>query len=172
MIPLTVFEFLVRNEEFFWGDPTAAGGFAEDVAGFGSFLTASFDLDLGAKNSATVFVGVFIFAAGADHYARVQLVVHFGIKLEFEVVVEFVGGEEGVGASIDGRANDGVAFDGVFGFTAHDSPVGEVFAVEEVGPAGVEFLDLKVAIPDFIVVVLEEDTASGVGGEVGDVFEF
>ena len=137
VVPLAVLHELVRDEFVFGSEPAAAGGFAVDVAGFGAFGSAGFDFTLGSVDAAAVFVLVDILEERADHDSGVELVVDLDVEFDFKVVVLGIGGEEAVGAPFLGGADDGVAFDGVFGVAAFDGPAVEVFAVEEVGPAGV-----------------------------------
>lgn len=42
VVPLAVLEVLVRDELVFWGEPSTTGGFAVDVAGFGTFFARGF----------------------------------------------------------------------------------------------------------------------------------
>ena len=42
VVPLAVLEVLVRDEFFLWGEPSTTGGFAVDVAGFGTFFARGF----------------------------------------------------------------------------------------------------------------------------------
>lgn len=173
MVPLAVLHELVRDEFLFRSEPAAAGGLAVDVAGLGALGSAGFDLTLGSVDAAAEFVVVDILEERAEHDAGVELVVHLDIEFEFEIVVLGLGGEEAVRATFFGGADDGVTLDGVFGFAAFDGPAVEVFAIKERGPAGVgtELLDGDVAIPDLVAVILEEEAAAGVGGEVGVAFE-
>lgn len=171
VVPLSVLHEGVRDELIIGREPAATGRFAVDVTGLGSFVSAGFDLTLRSEDAATVGVFVDVLEEGAEHHSGVEGVVDLDLEFEFEVVVLGIGGEEAVRASFFGGADDGVAFDGVFRFATFDGPTVEVFAVEEGGPAGAEFLDRDVAIPDFIAVVLEEEAAGGVGGKVGMAFE-
>lgn len=176
VVPFAVLHRLVRNELVLGSQPAASGRFAVNVARLGAFCSAGFDLHLGAVDPAAVFVFVDVLEEGADHDSGVEAVVDLDVEFELEVVVLFVGGEEGVRASVFGGADDGVAFDLVSGLTAFDGPTGEVFSVEERGPfgvlGGIEFFDCDVAIPDFVAMVLEEEAAFGIGGKVGVLLEF
>ncbi len=131
VVPLAIFHELVWDEEVLWSKPAATGGFSVDVAGLGSFWSTGFAFDLGAEDTAAVFIFVFVLTARANHDAGVEVVVDLSLELELEIVVEFVGAEEGVWAAFFGGADDGVAFDGVFRFAAHDGPTAEVVSVEE-----------------------------------------
>lgn len=134
VVPLAVFEVLVRDELFFWGEPASAGGFAVDVTCFGSFGAAGFAFHLGAEEASAEFAFLGVAEMGADLATGVEFVVDLGVELDFEVSVLLVGDEEGIWATFCGGADDDAVFDLVGCVPALDGPIAEVFAVEGMCP--------------------------------------
>lgn len=61
VVPLAVLEVLVRDEFGLWGEPATAGGFAIEVAGFGTIVAAVFGFYLGSVETTSEFALINVF---------------------------------------------------------------------------------------------------------------
>ena len=134
LVPFAVLEVLVWLESLFCGQPTELGGLAIDVARFGTFRTASFDLDLRAVDATELLVAFGSLSLRANLDSRVQLVGVLHFEFQFEVGVVSRRAEERIRATFVCLAHNRAVLDAIRRGAVLLNPTGQRLTVEEFDP--------------------------------------